>query len=118
VSPEIILTPSDSEYRQLIRDLETLRGAGAASNTAAIVNAVSPAAASVRGQNAIGKEITALAGAGRVEVLNRDRTGSLYMVVNALPRGRTPREATPTLVVLSPQLGQRGSSSDTEATAA
>ena len=46
VSPvRIEITPSVSEYRQLCRDLKTLRGKGAASNTAAILDAVRAAAA-------------------------------------------------------------------------
>ena len=37
---EIVLTPSEAQYNQLIQDLEYLRSAGAASNTAAILEAV------------------------------------------------------------------------------
>ena len=44
---ELVLTPSPSQYEQLVRDLATLREAGAESSTAAIVRAVSQAADSV-----------------------------------------------------------------------
>jgi hypothetical protein len=42
--PRIEITPSPGQYRQLCRDLEALRKAGAASNTAAILTAVHTAA--------------------------------------------------------------------------
>lgn len=47
-NPEILITPSPAEYERLIRDLETLRESGASSNTAAIIEAVSEKASSVR----------------------------------------------------------------------
>ena len=37
---KIDITPSEAQYRQLSQDLEYLRSTGAASNTAAIVEAV------------------------------------------------------------------------------
>ncbi len=37
---KIVMTPSEAQYDQLRRDLEYLRSAGAASNTAAILEAV------------------------------------------------------------------------------
>jgi hypothetical protein len=37
---EIVITPSEAQYRQLCRDLEVLRRDGAESNTAAILDAV------------------------------------------------------------------------------
>jgi len=37
---EIVITPSEEQYRQLVADLEVLRAAGAESNTAALVAAV------------------------------------------------------------------------------
>ena len=40
----IEITPSIAEYQQLCRDLKALRGAGAISNTAAILDAVRAAA--------------------------------------------------------------------------
>lgn len=43
--PRIEITPSPSEYRQLVSHLRTLREAGAESNTAAILAAVKDAAA-------------------------------------------------------------------------
>jgi hypothetical protein len=46
--PIIEITPSPDYYRQLVRDLEALRAAGAASNTVAIVEAVHTAAADAR----------------------------------------------------------------------
>ena len=42
--PRVEITPSSSEYRQLCRDLAALRAQGAASNTAAILDAVHRAA--------------------------------------------------------------------------
>jgi hypothetical protein len=45
---EIVITPAPTEYRQLVADLETLRNAGAASNTAAIVETIHREAARVR----------------------------------------------------------------------
>lgn len=44
-NPRIEITPSTREYEQLCRDLRKLREAGAISNTAAILDAVSSAAA-------------------------------------------------------------------------
>jgi hypothetical protein len=44
---QIVLTPTPAEYEQLSRDLETLREAGAYSNTEAIVAAVRAAAEQV-----------------------------------------------------------------------
>jgi hypothetical protein len=46
--PIIEITPSESAYRQLCRDLETLRAAGAESNTAAVLEAVHQAAYDAR----------------------------------------------------------------------
>jgi hypothetical protein len=43
-NPSIEITPTPGEYRQLCRDLRKLRSAGAASNTAAILEAVQAAA--------------------------------------------------------------------------
>lgn len=45
--PELIITPSEAQYRQLCEDLEILRNAGVESNTAAIVAAVRAEAAKV-----------------------------------------------------------------------
>ena len=41
---EVLITPSSAQYHQLVGDLELLREAGAASNTAAILSAVRVAA--------------------------------------------------------------------------
>jgi hypothetical protein len=41
---EVIITPSEGQYRQLVEDLETLRDQGAQSNTEAILAAVRLAA--------------------------------------------------------------------------
>jgi hypothetical protein len=38
--PVVEITPTEQQYRQLMRDLKVLRGAGAHSNTAAILEAV------------------------------------------------------------------------------
>ena len=48
ISPEvrIEITPTVAEYEQLCRDLKKLRGKGAISNTAAILEAVGAAASS------------------------------------------------------------------------
>jgi hypothetical protein len=43
--PRIEITPSPAQYEQLCRDLKILRKGGAASNTAAILDAVRAAAA-------------------------------------------------------------------------
>ena len=45
---ELIITPSPSQYEQLVRDLDALRAAGADSNTSAIVGAVRREADSLR----------------------------------------------------------------------
>jgi hypothetical protein len=50
--PIIEITPSPEQYRQLCCDLETLRAAGAESNTAAVIDAVHEGAHNAR------KEIT------------------------------------------------------------
>jgi hypothetical protein len=50
--PNIEITPTPGQYRQLCRDLETLRAAGAASNTAAIVEAVHGAVDNARTMDA------------------------------------------------------------------
>jgi len=42
--PRIEITPTPAQYRQLCHDLAALRGAGAASNTAALLAAVRDAA--------------------------------------------------------------------------
>lgn len=47
-NPRIEITPSPAQYRQLCRDLAALRAQGAASNTAAILEAVSHAADSAK----------------------------------------------------------------------
>src|SRR5262245_18279431 len=46
--PEIVITPSAEQYRQLCRDLDALLAAGAESRTAAVVEAVRVAADQVR----------------------------------------------------------------------
>jgi hypothetical protein len=49
-NPCIEITPSPEQYEQLCRDLAALRGAGASSNTAAVISAVHEAAvAKLRG---------------------------------------------------------------------
>lgn len=45
---ELVLTPSKAQFEQLVRDLDDLREAGAASNTAAICEVVHKAAAEAR----------------------------------------------------------------------
>jgi hypothetical protein len=45
---EIVITPSEAQYHQLVADLATLRQHGSESNTAAIVAAVSEQADRVR----------------------------------------------------------------------
>jgi hypothetical protein len=45
---EVVITPSEQQYRQLVADLEVLRDAGAESNTAALVAAVRAEADRVR----------------------------------------------------------------------
>lgn len=45
---QVIITPPLPAYRQLLRDLQELRIAGAESNTAAVVEAVHEAAARLR----------------------------------------------------------------------
>jgi hypothetical protein len=37
---DIVITPSPTQYRQLVQDLDVLREAGAQTNTEAIVNAI------------------------------------------------------------------------------
>lgn len=49
-NPLLEITPSPAEYDQLCRDLATLREAGAESNTAAVLAAVSLAAAGSLGR--------------------------------------------------------------------
>jgi hypothetical protein len=46
--PIIEITPSPEQYRQLCKDLKTLRAAGAESNTAAVLEAVHQAAQNAR----------------------------------------------------------------------
>jgi RecA/RadA recombinase len=45
---EIVITPTEAQYRELSQHLETLRKAGAQSNTAAILAAVRESAGRVR----------------------------------------------------------------------
>lgn len=45
---EVVITPSEQQYRQLVADLEVLRQAGAESNTAALIAAVRAEADRVR----------------------------------------------------------------------
>lgn len=45
---EIVITPNERDYRQLVENLQVLRAAGCESNTKAIVDAVREKADSVR----------------------------------------------------------------------
>jgi hypothetical protein len=45
---EIVITPTEAQYRKLVADLEKLRAAGAETNTAMILEAVSEKANRVR----------------------------------------------------------------------
>lgn len=45
---EIVITPTEAQYRELCKDLEKLRAAGAETNTAAILEAVREKANRVR----------------------------------------------------------------------
>jgi hypothetical protein len=54
--PVIEITPTPAQYRELCRDLEALRTAGASSNTIAIVEAVRVAAEAARASRVLGDE--------------------------------------------------------------